>query len=98
MFIALAKIFFQSAISPSGFIHIFNTADFWDHAEPEDNITFKKYLYDCVFKQYQTDILHLFFILFFTYKKDIWHNQLAEYSCESKDYQSRKITEAKKAI
>jgi len=74
MFIALAKIFFQSAISPSGFIHIFNTADFWDHAEPEDNITFKKYLYDCVFKQYQTDILHLFFILFFTYKKDIWHN------------------------
>lgn len=74
----LAKIFSQSAISPSGFIHIFNAADFRDHAEPEDTITFKKYLYDCIFKQYQTDMLYLFFILFLTYKKDIWHNQLAD--------------------
>lgn len=45
------------------------------------------------------DLLHLYFILFFIYQKDARHlNQLAEYSCETKDCQPKRLLRSKSNI
>lgn len=85
MFIACKNLFSISNINFRFYTHL-QYSRLLGPCRAWGQILHLKASYDCIFKQYQTGMPHLFFILFFTYKKDIWHNQLAEYSCESKDY------------